>query len=125
MWVSPHDVIDFNYAAVTETMEPFHLRDYGLLESACARPRQLWAYGETDLTTLAAALLFGICRNHPFTQGNKRTGFIAFVDFLELNGHMFIAPDTETLAQSIIDVLERKGPEDVWVDIARHAVVPV
>ena len=61
------------------------VRDPGALESALARPRNRWAYGETDLCRLAAAYAFGIARNHPFVDGNKRTAWIAARSFLILN----------------------------------------
>jgi death-on-curing protein len=97
----------------------------GLLLSACARPIHLWNYAERDLTALAAALIFGIARYNPFQQGNKRTGYIAFVDFLETNGFTFIARDTELLADSIIAVIDGQGAEAEWVRIARQVVVPM
>lgn len=62
------------------------IRDEGLLESALARPLQTEAYGEPDLHELAAAYLFGIVKNHPFVDGNKRTGFAAADLFLYFNG---------------------------------------
>jgi death on curing protein len=62
------------------------LRDENLLESALARPRQRWAYGrKADLAALAAAYGFGLARNHPYRDGNKRTAFLVMVVFLELN----------------------------------------
>ncbi len=61
------------------------VRDQGALESALDRPRNQWAYGETDLCRLAAAYGFGIARNHPFVDGNKRTAWIAARSFLILN----------------------------------------
>lgn len=62
------------------------IRDSGLLESALARPRNLLHYGEPDLAALAAAYAFGIARNHPFVDGDKRTAWIAARLFLRLNG---------------------------------------
>ena len=64
------------------------VRDEGLLESALARPQQLHAYGDPapDLSDLAAALAYGLARNHPFLDGNKRTAAVACETFLELNG---------------------------------------
>ena len=63
------------------------LRDEGLLDSALARPRNLFAYeGVADLATLAASYAMGIVRNHPFVDGNKRAAFIALALFLALNG---------------------------------------
>lgn len=61
-------------------------RDLGALESALARPINQWSYGETDLVRLAAALAYGIARNHPFTDGNKRTAWVAARLFLKRNG---------------------------------------
>ncbi|KNZ30619.1 MAG: death-on-curing protein [Methylibium sp. NZG] len=71
------------------------LRDAGMLESAMARPQQLAAYGEPDLAELAAAYGFGLARNHPFVDGNKRSAFVAVELFLELNGHELIANDVD------------------------------
>lgn len=71
------------------------LRDEGLLESALARPRQHFAYGSPDLIELAALYTAAIVRNHPFVDGNKRTGFAIGVAFLEFNGFVFRAREEE------------------------------
>jgi death-on-curing protein len=73
------------------------VRDEGLLESALARPQQLHAYGSParDLSDLAAALAYGLARNHPFLDGNKRTAAVACETFLELNGATLEASDLE------------------------------
>ncbi len=68
-------------------------RDMGLFESALARPRQLAHYGTPDAADLAAAYGFGIARNHPFVDGNKRTAFVAVELFLALNGFNLLADD--------------------------------
>jgi death on curing protein len=70
-------------------------RDEGLFESALARPRHLAAYGDPDVADLAAAYGFGLARNHPFIDGNKRTAFVAVELFLDVNGHELVAPDTD------------------------------
>ncbi len=70
-------------------------RDATLLESALARPRHLLAYGEPDAAALAAAYAYGIARNHPFIDGNKRTAFVAMTLFLECNGHDLVADDAD------------------------------
>jgi death-on-curing protein len=62
------------------------VRDAGLLESALARPRNQWDYGQPDLLALAAAYAFGIARNHPFADGNKRTAWVMARLLLALNG---------------------------------------
>lgn len=71
------------------------LRDAGLLDSALARPEHLDAYGEPDPAALAAAYGYGISRNHPFVDGNKRTAFVAMELFLRLNGWQLVADDAE------------------------------
>jgi death on curing protein len=64
------------------------IRDPGLLESALARPRNIWAYAETSpsLAVLAAAYAFGVSSNHPFIDGNKRTALLVSFAFLDVNG---------------------------------------
>jgi death on curing protein len=74
------------------------LRDRGLLESALARPLNKFAYGETDLAALAGAYAFGIARNHPFVDGNKRTAFASIIVFLGVNGIDFDVPPEEATA---------------------------
>ena len=73
------------------------MRDEGLLESALARPQQLHAYGDPppDLAALAASLAFGLARNHPFIDGNKRTAAVACELFLVLNDAMLQASNIE------------------------------
>lgn len=73
------------------------LRDEGLLESALARAQHLHAYGETDLCILAAAYAGGICRNHPFVDGNKRTAFLTAYVFLRINDQTLVASEAEAV----------------------------
>jgi death-on-curing protein len=78
------------------------VRDESLLESALARPQQHLAYAETaDIIEMATAYTAGIIRNHPFTDGNKRTGFVVGILFLELNGYRFTASE-EAAAQAVL-----------------------
>ena len=74
------------------------IRDIGLLESALGRPVYKHTYGEGDLSALAAAYAFGITRNHPFVDGNKRTGFASIIVFLGLNGFDLVAPPEQATA---------------------------
>jgi len=74
------------------------IRDLGLLESALARPINKFGYGESDLAALAAAYAFGIARNHPFVDGNKRAAFASFIVFLGLNGFDFDVPPEQATA---------------------------
>ena len=71
------------------------IRDEGLLESALARPLNLAAYHTPDCADLAAAYGFGIARNHPFMDGNKRTAFVAIELFLAMNGYELVAEDAD------------------------------
>ncbi|TFV72769.1 type II toxin-antitoxin system death-on-curing family toxin [Bradyrhizobium frederickii] len=74
------------------------LRDEGMLESALDRPRNKWSYESADLPELAAAYAFGIARNHPFVDGNKRTSLLALYTFLGVNGIDFVVPEAEAAA---------------------------
>jgi death on curing protein len=74
------------------------IRDLGLLESALARPINKFGYGESDLAVLAAAYAFGIARNHPFVDGNKRAAFASIIVFLGLNGFDFDVPSGQATA---------------------------
>jgi death on curing protein len=80
------------------------VRDLPLLQSALTRPQQLHAYGDkVDLVDLAVAYTAGIIRNHPFTDGNKRTGFVIGVLFIELNGGKFTATE-ESAAHAVLSL---------------------
>ena len=78
------------------------LRDEGLLESALARPQQVYAYGDDPhLADLSAALTAGVVWNHPFVDGNKRTGFLVAATFLELNGVKFTATEESVVEMTV------------------------
>jgi death-on-curing protein len=74
------------------------LRDEGMLESALDRPKNRWSYEQADLAELAAAYAFGIARNHPFVDGNKRTSLLALYTFLGVNGVDFVVPEADAAA---------------------------
>ena len=76
---------------------PPGVRDQGALESALGRPMNQWAYEQPDLAQLAAAYAFGIAKNHPFVDGNKRTALLAIVTFLGLNDIDFLADEAEAV----------------------------
>lgn len=83
------------------------IRDEGLLDSALARPKNLLAYSSQrpDITQLAAAYAFGIARNHPFLDGNKRTAAVVCETFLNLNGFDLTADDT-SMTQVFLELAE-------------------
>ncbi len=78
------------------------VRDENVRESALARPQQKWHYGDVaDIPLLAAAYAFGLVRNHPYRDGNKRIGFLAMATFLGVNGHTFEATDADVVTQFV------------------------
>ena len=80
------------------------VRDSALLQSALARPQQIHAYADApDQLDLAAAYTAGIVHNHPFIDGNKRTGFVVGILFLELNGYRFTASEADA-AQAVLEL---------------------
>jgi death-on-curing protein len=97
VWVLEEVVEAVHKRQLAEHGGPSSVRDVGLLASALARPRHLAAYAEqgVSLTQLAAAYAFGIARNHPFVDGNKRTAFVVALLFLRLNGYTVTASQEE------------------------------
>jgi death on curing protein len=110
-WV-PRIVVDaVHLEQVREHGGLLGLRDENALESALGRPRQKWQYDpEADIPELAAAYGFGLCRNHPYRDGNKRVAFIVMVVFLELNGLQFDAPEADVVT-TMLGVAGGQVPE--------------
>ncbi len=100
------------------------IRDAGLLESALARPRNLHAYGEAELYALAAAYAYGIVRNHPFVDGNKRTGFVTAALFLQENGLCLTAPEAEAVVMTL-GLASGEMPEEGFAAWLRDRTEPV
>ena len=92
-WLSPEVLVAVHAEQLAEHGGAVGVRDEGLFESALARPRQTAAYGQPDAADLAAAYAFGLVRNHPFVDGNKRTAYVAAELFLLLNGWSMTASD--------------------------------
>ena len=98
------------------------IRDENALESALARPRQKWHYADKpDLPTLAAAYGFGLVRNHPYRDGNKRIGFLAIVTFLGLNGRALRATDAEVVTEMLALADGRVSEEELAAWIREHS----
>ena len=95
IWVDLEVVLAIHDEQLAEHGGQTGLRDRGLLESALARPQNQFAYGEFSLAHLAASYAFGISRNHPFLDGNKRTSLVVAELFLELNGLELNATNAE------------------------------
>jgi death-on-curing protein len=104
VWIDERDALALHDRLLALDGGPAGVRDAGLLQSALARPRQLEAYGNhPDIIEMAAAYMVGVVRNHPFFDGNKRTGFLLGVLFLEVNGYRFIATE-ESAAQAVLSL---------------------
>lgn len=96
-WIRKADALAIHAEQIAEHGGPSGTRDDGLLESALARPENLQAYGEPDLADLAAAYAFGLARNHPFVDGNKRTSFAVCATFLAANGAELPVDDDDNI----------------------------
>jgi death-on-curing protein len=99
------------------------LKDENALEEALARPLNKAAYGEPDIFVLAAAYLYGIARNHPFSDGNKRTGFLAAFTFLLLNGYLVEASQADIII-FVLAVAAGEIDEDGATRFLRDVSVP-
>ncbi|MGF1525854.1 MAG: type II toxin-antitoxin system death-on-curing family toxin [Candidatus Competibacterales bacterium] len=98
LWLRQDVVIAVHQLLITEHGGSFGLRDEGLLESALARPKQLFNYEESvSIFDLAAAYSFGIAKNHPFVDGNKRIALVVAGVFLDMNGYDLDATESEAV----------------------------
>lgn len=100
-WLDPAAVLAMHDELIAEHGGRLGVLDRGLLASALARARQRLAYGDPSVFDLAAACAFGIVRDHPFVDGNKRTGLLAAYVFLFLNGWELAAPEAEAVAMTL------------------------
>ena len=113
LWIDERDALALHDRLLALHGGASGLRDRHLLNSALARPQQYIAYANSpDIIGMAAAYTAGIVKNHPFIDGNKRTGFILGILFLELNGYRFNASE-EASAQAVLELaagtIDEKG----------------
>lgn len=122
VWIDERDALALHDRLLALHGGAVGLRDDGLLKSALARPQQHFAYAESpDVVDMAAAYTCGIVRNHPFVDGNKRTGFVVGVLFLELNGYRFNASE-EDAAQMVLELASGNLDEAGYIAFLRaHA----
>ena len=97
VWVLRETVLTLHEQLLAEFGGSAGIRDDGLLDSALARPQNLLAYGKPSRFDLAASYGFGLVKNHPFVDGNKRIGFTVAVLFLELNGCLLQATEADAV----------------------------
>lgn len=110
-WLTVQQVIRMHAEQLALFGGPAGIRDEGMLGSALDRPRNKWAYGETDLAKLAAAYAFGVSRNHPFVDGNKRASFMCMMVFLRKNGVAF-APSEAQATEAMLALAAGEVDED-------------
>jgi death-on-curing protein len=122
-WLPIEVVVEINRIVVTMTGERHFLRDPGLLDSAMARPQNAFAYGEEDIVALAVRLLAGLAQAHAFEQGNKRTSFVAMIEFLLINGYDLAIDDDARWAHEVIALVEHRAAEGDFVRAIRPFVV--
>ncbi len=111
IWIDLPEVLAIHARQLDQHGGALGPRDRELLESALVRPRQRHAYGDPDVFDLAAAYTAAIIANHPFVDGNKRTGFVVGILFLELNGPTLTAPETDA-TQAVLDLAAGEINED-------------
>lgn len=107
-----HDLLISKYGGLNG------LRELGLLESALVRPRYMLTYVTSDLITLATAYIAGIIHNHPFIDGNKRTGFMAGYTFLARNNIQLIATESEVI-QFVLALINNEITEQAFAEWLR------
>ncbi len=123
-WLTLLDVIALHSEQLAIFGGPAGIRDAGLLDSAVTRPRNRWVYEQSDLPTLGAAYAFGIAKNHPFVDGNKRAAFAALVVFMRLNDVPF-APDPAVATAAIQSLAAGELDESELADWIRSTLAPV
>ena len=113
IWVGEDTVLALHREQLVEHGGADGLRDRGLLQSALGRPQNLAAYGEPDVAALAAAYAFGIARNHPFADGNKRSAALSALLFLRLNAVGFTIGEAELVVMVLALAAGELSEDDV------------
>ena len=101
VWLDRDDAVAIHELMLAQHGGLAGVRDEGLLESALSKPRNLFSYGSPTVTAMAASYAAGIIRNHPFLDGNKRTGFMLAATFMELNGLALTASEESVVQQTL------------------------
>jgi death-on-curing protein len=122
VWLNSAVIVAVHEAQLAEHGGGAGVRDHNLLSSALSRPHNLAAYGNPDAADLAASYGFGISRNHAFIDGNKRTGLVAVVMFLRLNGYKLVATDTTKVLTMLAVSTGEISEAEFAVWIRQHAV---
>ena len=120
VWIGVATVLAVHDEQLAEHGGESGVRDQTLLESALARPRQRFAYSSAALPELGASLAYGLCRNHPFIDGNKRTSLVVAELFLHINGTDLIASDEECVVVFLKLAAGELSEEQLAAWMAQH-----
>jgi death-on-curing protein len=117
VWIDLEDCLSFHEHLLARFGGLSGMRDQGLLESALARPQQLFGYGKPSLFEMAASYAFGIAKNHPFLDGNKRSAFMSAALFLEANGLSFQSTEESAVERTLALAAGAIGEEEyaLWL----------
>jgi len=124
VWLTEEDCLAFHDKLLARFGGAGGVRDHGLLLSALARPRHVFAYESPSLFDLAAVYAHGIVKNHPFVDGNKRTGLLAAALFLEANGARFQATEEDAVVQTLALAAGAIGLTDFAAWLTSVSVAP-
>lgn len=123
LWISEEIVLAIHQDQIRQHGGSLGVRDENLLAASLARPRHLFAYGQPDLFDLAAAYGYGLAKNHPFIDGNKRTAFMAMYVFLGLNRYLLEVPEMEVVQMMERLATDRETQESLAQWLRKNSVV--
>ncbi len=122
VWVEREDCLAMHEKLLERFGGLKGIRSEGLLESALNKPRHLFSYGKPTVFEMAASYAVGIVKNHPFLDGNKRTGFVAAALFIEANGYLFQATEEEAVLETLALAAGESTEADYAAWLAKNSV---
>ena len=122
VWVDREDCLAVHEKLIERFGGLQGIRDEGLLDSALNKPLHVFNYGKPTVFELAASYALGIVKNHPFLDGNKRTGFVAAALFIEANGFSFQATEEEAVLETLALAAGERAEADYAAWLARNSV---
>jgi death-on-curing protein len=122
VWVDREDCLAMHEKLLERFGGLKGIRDEGLLESALNKPRHLFSYGKPTVFEMASSYAVGIVKNHPFLDGNKRTGFVEAALFIEANGYLFQATEEEAVLETLALAAGENTEADYAAWLAKNSV---
>ncbi len=122
-WLNERIVYAMHDNQIKQHGGSFGIRDENLLSASLARPQQLFAYGESPtIFDLAAAYGYGLAKNHPFIDGNKRTAFVTMATFLELNGYSLEVAELEVVLKMEKLAVDEEDQESIALWLQKQSI---